>query len=148
MTCTETGHSGFKENPYFSREEFACKCGCGYKVVDHELLDLLTNLRAYFEVPIYITSGARCFDHNRAVGGSAPKLDLDHEPISGTGSQHLWGKAADIVVKDMSPREVYVFLDKLLDGYAGLGLYKDFVHVDVRDKKARWKDSSIVSLEP
>lgn len=146
---TETAKcDGFSENPYFNREEFACGCGCGYAVVDAKLLETLTTLRYYWAAPITITSGARCLAHNKYVGGSAPKLDANHEPISGTGSQHLWGKAADFVVKGVSPREVYVLLDKLFEGWAGLGQYQTFIHFDVRATPARWKDSSVVPLEP
>ena len=70
---------------HFSREEMACKCGCGLDTVDAELLSLLEKIRAHFDRPITINSGCRCEAHNRAVGGSK-------------NSQHLIGRAADIVV--------------------------------------------------
>ena len=30
---------------YFKRSEFACKCGCGFNVVDTELLDVLIDVK-------------------------------------------------------------------------------------------------------
>ncbi len=137
MTAKDS-ESGFIENPFFDRREFCCSCGCGYAVVDARLLELLTAYRIYFDAPMIITSGARCLKHNAHVGGAAPKLDADHQPIWGTGSQHLWGKAADFKVKGYKPEEVYDVIDMVMTHWGGLGLYSGWVHVDVRDDKARW----------
>ena len=147
MTAKDSD-SGFKENPFFDRREFYCSCGCGYAVVDARLLELLTTFRAHFDTPIYITSGARCLAHNAKVGGAAPKLDVDHKPIWGTGSQHLWGLAADIVVDGVSPRTVYELMDEVLEGSCGLGEYRGFTHIDVRKKKARWRGYGVVNYLP
>lgn len=119
---------GMPENPYFRRAEFECKCGCGGNTVDFRLLEVLTMLRAAYSSPITITSGYRCAEHNKAVGGS-PK------------SQHLVGKAADIVVTAVAPKEVYDLLDEVMQGWGGVGLYDGFVHLDVRCKPARWGNS-------
>lgn len=113
-------------NPYFSREEFECKCGeCGQDTVDAELLKVLTDLRVYFGAPVYINSANRCEEHNKKVGGS-PR------------SQHLTSKAADIRVKGHPPLEVYKYLDKEYPDTYGIGLYRSFVHIDVREGKSRW----------
>lgn len=110
----------------FWRAEFACKCGCGFDTVDIELVQALQALRDYGGVPIVITSGCRCEEYNAKVGG-------------GTNSQHLRGRAADIVIEGVDPSEIYHHLnDKYPDRY-GLGLYEDFVHVDTRSNgPARW----------
>ena len=139
MTAYDNQRDGFTENPYFDRSEFACKCGCGYAIVDAKLLELLTTIRASLDAPITITSGARCYKHNKAVGGAHPKFDDNRDMIFGTGSQHLWGRAADIVVKGYAPAEVYEIIDKCFVGFGGVGNYKTFTHVDVRRDKARWK---------
>lgn len=110
---------------FFNRSEFACKCGCGFDVVDSVMFSMLESLRGHFGQPIIINSGCRCEAHNQAVGGS-PK------------SQHKLGKACDIYVKDTSPVLVYEFLDSVMPDFGGLGLYDTFVHVDVRSKKVRW----------
>jgi len=110
---------------FFKREEFACKCGCGFDVVDIEVLRLLIELRAYFNSPVTVVSGCRCFIHNRCVGG----VDSSH---------HLLGKAVDIGVKGFTPEQVYDYLCTKYHHKYGLGLYGTFVHVDVRQDKARW----------
>lgn len=110
---------------YFSREEMACKCGCKFNTVDYELAMVLDTLREFFNTPVTITSGCRCVDHNKAVGGSP-------------NSKHLLGIAADIKVKGVSPKEVYEYLDTKYTTKYGIGLYSSWVHIDVRKHRARW----------
>lgn len=108
----------------FRREEFACKC-CGVSVVDVELVSTLEEIREYFDSPITINSGYRCEAHNRAIGGAK-------------GSKHKLGIAADIVVKDVPPAAVADYLDFLSGNRHGIGQYKTFTHIDVRELPARW----------
>jgi uncharacterized protein YcbK (DUF882 family) len=110
---------------HFSRSEFACKCGCGYDTVDVTLLEALEGLRTYFSSPVTITSGCRCKAHNEDVGGS-PK------------SQHLYGRAADIKVKGISPNEVADYLDKKYPHSMGIGRYLNWTHIDSRNGMGRW----------
>jgi uncharacterized protein YcbK (DUF882 family) len=110
---------------YFKREEFACKCGCGFDDIDEELVDVLDDLREHFGQPVTITSGCRCSKHNKAVGGE-PK------------SKHMEGIAADIKVRNVNPNIVYSWLDNKYPNKYGLGLYKSWVHVDTRRQRARW----------
>lgn len=109
---------------YFDRSEFACKCGCGFDTVDVELLRVLEKVRHHFGQPITITSGCRCSDHNKKVGGTPT-------------SQHLLGRAADISVKNVLPPVVQAHLEGRYKGY-GIGKYNDFTHIDTRGQKARW----------
>ena len=113
---------------HFSRSEFACPC-CGELVIDMELIDQLERLRFLVGKPIIILSGYRCPKHNREVGG-APT------------SQHLYGRAADIRVEGMSSLEL--FLEALRCEFGGIGLYPNFVHVDVRREpfRALWGRSA------
>lgn len=116
----------------FSREEFKCNCGeCGYDTVDSQLVSVLQGLREAYNAPITITSGNRCPAYNRKVGGK-PKTGKS------MGSQHMYGRAADIVVKGISPHEVYEYLNWKYPNELGLGCYESFVHVDTRSTKARW----------
>ena len=110
----------------FFRSEFACKCGCGFDTVDIHLVQGLQRLRDIIQAPIRVNSGCRCESHNAAIGGK-PK------------SQHLLGKAADIVVEGYSPEDVADFA-KMLSEFAnsGIGLYDTFTHLDVRNGKSRW----------
>lgn len=110
----------------FSRVEMACKCGCGFDTFDAGLLTILENVRNYFNRPITITSGCRCVEHNEYVGGRH-------------NSQHLRGRAADIIVKDIEPDDVAIFLDSIMTS-GGIGRYGTFTHVDTRsnDYVAGW----------
>ena len=110
----------------FNRKEFACRCGCGHCTVDYELLSLLQKIRETIHIPITIVSGHRCQKHNSRVGGAV-------------NSFHLKGMAADIRVDNMTPVQVYDFLNGSLSNKRfGVGLYDTFVHFDVRAQKARW----------
>jgi|TARA_R110000868_G_scaffold305083_1_gene566203 uncharacterized protein YcbK (DUF882 family) len=108
---------------YFKREEFACKCGCGFDTVDFALVRGLDKIREHFGKPVTINSGCRCESHNRVIKGAK-------------GSQHLRGRAADIVVKDIDPILVVELADTL--GFGGIHAYDTFTHVDTRHGKVRW----------
>jgi len=93
------------------------------------LAENLEALRAHFGRPISINSGYRSPVHNEKVGGSK-------------NSQHLTGKAADIVIKDTHPDQVADAIETLIAegkmSEGGLGRYKSFTHYDIRGTKARW----------
>lgn len=111
---------------YFKREEFACNCGCGFDTVDFELIDLLEGLREYIRSPVIITSGCRCKEYNARVGGSQ-------------NSQHLLGRASDIVVNEVPPEIIQRYLKGKYHGRYGIGSYDNFTHVDTRTNgPARW----------
>lgn len=110
----------------FSRSEFACKCGCGFDTVDSALIDILQELRAYFNKSVTINSGCRCYQHNQNEGGSS-------------SSQHLYGRAADIVVTGVEPKAVADFIEANFGSSCSIGRYVDFTHVDTRSGHcARW----------
>lgn len=111
----------------FSRYEFSCSCGCGFDTVDFMLVNVLQDIRSHFNAQVIITSGNRCIAKNIITKGAA------------RDSQHIHAKASDIQVKGVFPEEVYNYLDKKYPLTFGIGLYSNRVHVDVRDKKARWK---------
>lgn len=111
----------------FSRHEFACRC-CDRAEINQRLVDALQELRDLAGLPVRVTSGYRCSEHNRAIGGA-------------TRSQHLLGTAADISVRGMTPTEMYRLAEDV-EAFrnGGIGVYPDkgFIHVDVRDGRARW----------
>ena len=111
----------------FKRSEFVCKCGCGKFNADPKLVKSLQKLRDTIGTSIIINSACRCEAHNKAVGGVP-------------NSQHVQGKAADIRVSGLTPRELAKFAEEIPDfNKGGIGTYNSFVHVDVRGTKARWK---------
>lgn len=107
----------------FNRSELACKCGCGMDTVDTELIAILQSIRDEFG-PVIVTSANRCDSYNKEKGG------VDD-------SWHTKSRAADIVVRGVSPKAIGAFVDKEHPN-TGLGVYDDFVHVDSRGYKARW----------
>jgi uncharacterized protein YcbK (DUF882 family) len=122
----------------FSTHEFNCRC-CGRAEINPHLVDALQELRDLAAAAVRITSGYRCPEHNRAVGGAKR-------------SQHLLGNAADIVIDGRSVAETYELAEQVpAFRNGGIGVYPEqgFVHVDVRDGRARWGrlDGRYVALE-
>lgn len=121
--------------PNFTRDEFACKCGCGFDDIDPLLVSALQRLRDEVQRPVVVNSGCRCAKHNAAVKG-APN------------SQHMRGKAADIKIDGMTSQQIIDILRRLyLDGEIYVGYVYAIngrsVHVDVRAPQSqvvrRWK---------
>lgn len=111
----------------FSRSEFKCKCGrCASNYVDIRLVKGLQELRDLIGKPIIINSATRCKEHNKAVGGVP-------------NSQHVLGRAADIRVDGMATSKLAEYAE-MVDAFknGGIGIYRTFVHVDVRGHRARW----------
>lgn len=117
----------------FTREEFDCKDGTK---VPAELMANVTRLAEQLQIlrdqlgeSIHINSGYRTPAYNSKVGGKP-------------ASQHLQAKAADITCKSKSPKQLAAFIEKLIGQgvlkFGGMGIYPGFVHVDIRNGKARW----------
>lgn len=109
----------------FSKEEFECPC-CGEAQINEVLLAALQDLRDSVGRPIRVNSGYRCQAYNRRIGGSP-------------GSQHMTGRAADIVIRGLTPLQMAEWAD-MIPGFrnGGIGIYPAHIHVDVREVKARW----------
>ena len=104
---------------HFSRSEFACRCGCGRADVDLRLVSRLEMVRRVLDRPMVITSGARCPEWNRAVGGKP-------------NSAHLQGTAADIQC-ERSLERFELVREALAAGFRRVGIARDFVHLDLAD---------------
>ena len=117
----------------FTQWEFRSKDGTPMSkdVLDNvrELACSLQALRDFLGEPIRINSAYRSEAHNKAIGGVKT-------------SQHILGKAADIKVKDLDTKDLYLIIESLIEvgdmKEGGLGLYDTFVHYDIRGYKARW----------
>lgn len=113
---------------YFKAHELECPC-CKQSIIDVRLLYILNVIRQFTGVPVIVTSGYRCPDHNKAEGG---------EPQS----YHLYGQAADIYSPDMYIEEFYEKI-KLMSYFNsseyGFIYYPDrkIVHVDCRGQAFR-----------
>ncbi len=113
----------------FKVREFACQDGTDTIFVSPELVSTLQKIRDHFGKAVTVNSAYRTEAHNKKVGGAAY-------------SQHKYGVAADVVVKGVSPLEAARYAHTLLGSRGGVGLYKTFIHVDVRTAKARWDQRS------
>ena len=117
----------------FFISEFACKDGSEVPMDLIENVKILAEqlqvLRDFFDLPITINSSYRTKNHNKKVGGAK-------------NSQHLLGKAADIVVLSISAKETQKAIELLISNgkmkEGGLGSYNSFTHYDIRNSKARW----------
>ena len=109
-----------------SRSEFECNCGkCDYDTVDYELVGVIQDVRDHFGKSVAINSGNRCESYNAKIGGAKR-------------SYHPRGRAADIVVKDVSAKEVHPYLLSKYSNQYGIGCYNSFTHIDTRTNFARW----------
>lgn len=98
----------------FYRDEFDCKCGCGLNTVSEALVKLLQEIREISRVPMVVTSGMRCKDHNAREGGKAT-------------SDHLLGLAVDVACSDAQIRRALVRI-ALSVGVPTIGIKKDCLH--------------------
>ena len=117
----------------FSKSEFDCSCCCdmptnvlnNVKIVAEQL----QVLRGEVGVSITVNSAYRCPAHNKSIGGVS-------------NSQHILGKASDIVISGYKPSETFSLVDSLINKcemlQGGLGSYDTFTHYDIRGQKARW----------
>jgi uncharacterized protein YcbK (DUF882 family) len=119
----------------FAISEFACKTKPPTPVPEQFICNVqkvaaqLQILRDHIGQAIHITSAYRTPAYNKSVGGS-PK------------SQHLTASAADIWVKGMTPVQLAAVVERLIAEkkltFGGIGIYKTFVHVDIRKTRTRW----------
>lgn len=108
---------------HFDKTEFECHCGCGFNVINEDLVKKLDLSRKLANVKFIINSGCRCEAHNKSkeVGGSVT-------------SSHLKGLAVDIRIS--SDRDRFRILASLMiNGFNRLGVYKDFIHCDIDKSK-------------
>jgi uncharacterized protein YcbK (DUF882 family) len=117
----------------FTLQEFNSKCGRDIpNNVLPNILQLAKNLQVLRDAigkSISITSGYRSSQHNKKIGGAKD-------------SQHVKGLAADIKVSGMTPKEVALVIEGLIEQgkmkQGGIGIYPSWVHYDIRGTKARW----------
>ena len=111
----------------FKVKEFRCKDGSDTILIDVDFVkDKLQKIRDHFKVPVTINSAYRTESYNKKVGGASK-------------SYHMKGQAFDIVVKGISAKDVALYAETLLKNTGGIGVYSNFIHIDSRKEKSRWK---------
>lgn len=113
----------------YTREDFACKCGCGFAAMDSEIEDRLKSLYRFLEgktsaLTIAIHSGCRCQEWNKKEGGAKK-------------SYHLLGMALDFEVFDWSgkvPNKIIYEQLLPIEGMGTGGFYytNTYIHLDLR----------------
>ena len=121
----------------FNKSEFESKDGSEmpnevfYNI--QKVANQLQFLRTHLGRSIKINSAYRSPEHNESIGGVK-------------NSQHVLGKASDIVVAGLTTTEVYAVIEELIGKgdmlQGGLGLYNSFVHYDIRGSRARWNNTT------
>ena len=106
----------------FTEEEFECPC-CGKVKISFPLVELLQQLRDVIKKPVIVTSGYRCQQYNRNVGGYVH-------------SKHMEGKAADIKVSDMTPKYLAEWGASMF--FKRVGIYPNHVHVGIGEPELYW----------
>jgi len=106
----------------FTREEFACQCGCGTNDIKDDIINLAQELRDACGFPLAVTSGYRCAKH-------------PIEARKASVGSHGKGLAADFGV---TGREAKILLREALKRSAGgVGVNQKgdhsgrFIHIDV-----------------
>lgn len=116
---TEDWWSGIQ---YFSRTEFACKCGryCdGYPArMQRPLVELADRARAELKGVGFVSSGLRCSQHNANVGGVSD-------------SRHLIGKAVDLRIEGKSARQTLSWAQRQPQVRYAYAIDSSFVHMDI-----------------
>jgi len=127
-------------SPHFTVEEFDCKDGSKVMARDYDGLSLLCKVyleplrQKYGSVKIH--SGYRTKAYNARIGGASNSY---HVYTIHDGND----QAADISCVRGTPAQWHSTLNWIrknrMKSKGGLGLYSNFVHVDLRDYKSDWR---------
>ena len=119
-----------------SRWEWACRCGCGFDDLHPVAVVGLQDIRTIARVPLIISSGCRCFEHNAAEDGAEFSFHLPQ------ANGYSW--AVDWTIPGAKLFEMVGYsarVQRFFDG--GTGIYLDgkkvWIHNDTRATgPARW----------
>lgn len=138
---------------HFTIDEWTCRDGTPYPIgcIDDEdaqgrtwlqsrllpLCQLLEIIRAEAgNLPLHIDSGYRTSAYDERLYEASAK---DGSVAPASRSQHPKGRAADITHPTMTPMQLFNLILRIyergeLPQLGGIGLYRNFVHVDVRKR--------------
>lgn len=114
-----------KISAHFKLKEIKCRCGCGFYIINKELLEKIELARLLACTPFIINSWCRCKAYN------------DSLPNSVVDSAHLKGMAVDIAIADSNKSIILKSLCKA--GFKRIGIAKKFIHVDIDADKPQVK---------
>ncbi len=108
----------------FTEAEMRCHCGCGGADMSADFMFALQRVRRLYGKPMPVTSGFRCSDYDKRIGGAGV---------------HPTGQAVDIAV---SGENIWHLLNAAI-AMRGIGLLqhgphaKRFMHLDTTDGPTR-----------
>lgn len=118
----ETVENFWDSIKHFDKREFACKCGGKYcdgfpEEISGRIVEVLDTIREYTGKPVVVSSGVRCKNHNKTVGGVG-------------NSYHMQGRAADFTICGYSAQTTINIVNTL--GLKPIELYaidSEYVHI-------------------
>ena len=116
-------------NPFFTNREMKCKCAkCKHAYLHEELMKRITEARKNANIPFVITSGCRCPEHNKKVGGAV-------------NSDHLADEkdfiCCGVDIHCINDRNRFIIIKALLDvGIDRLGLSTNFIHAGISGRNS------------
>lgn len=118
----ETVENFWDSVKHFNKAEFACKCGGKYcdgfpAEISRRVVEVLDTIREYTGKPVVVSSGVRCKNHNKSVGGVG-------------NSYHLSGRAVDFTICGYSAQTTINIINTL--GLKPIELYaidSTYVHM-------------------
>lgn len=125
---------------HFVVEEFDCKDGTKvssreYNGLEYLCRQFLEPMRRKYGV-CTVHSGYRTVSWNRKVGGEPNSF---HIYTAHDGND----QAADVTFRTGTPSQWHAYANairqKKRGGKGGLGLYRTFLHIDIRDYAANWR---------
>ena len=115
----------------FRDEEFVCRCcGEGSGQIYVSVIQICQSIRDVIDRPIRVTSGYRCYKHNKDVGGVSDSYHLTGQAAdlySDLGAVALWVAARALYRCGAIPDLRYCIYYKL----------RDIVHIDVGTRRPR-----------
>lgn len=118
---------------HFSTKEMTCKCSfpdCYDQRISVSLIARLEKIRTELDQPMIITSAYRCSQHQEYLRSSGVNT------VVAKKSTHELGDAVDAIPRD---GKMEGFEDICAKQFDSIGLAKNFLHLDTRQGKRRWK---------
>ncbi len=97
----------WSDYPNFTEAEMRCHCGCGRADMSPDFMAALQRVRVAYGKPMNITSGFRCPEYDRKIGGKGvhPTGQASDVAISGENVHHLLAAAVVIGMRGLGIKQ-------------------------------------------
>ena len=116
----------------FSRREFVCHCGCGKADMSPDFMAVLQRVRTLYGKPMSVTSGFRCPEYDKRIGGVGvhPTGQAADIAVSGENAYHLLSAAIGIGMTGIGIKQH--------GPYAGRFLHLDGIISEMHPRPVTW----------